>query len=595
MAQRLRGRSGRHTLARAGERGAGPPLPLRDRDAAERLLRDGAADPARLAALRRWAVEADLLGPRPQAVAPGLADALVRERIALRRLPVRSPGSVADEPETPGAEPPPPAPPPPGPTKTAELVVTVKDCDGEPVEEAEVTAGALGRMQTDANGIADYGRVRPGTYTITAEKVGHSTERSGPIEADRKADVSVPDGSRTRADLIQHPQCAHVCTWEGPTARWDHFGFDHKTDMVPRGSPTDAYWEPVPDHGTLSVPGDRMTRDGARWVSVAVGEEVALEITFDFKDTECLPCIPNTEFEVSPGSVAEVVTKKIGRRTAAFVIKGKAPGEATLRAHCDGHDIGWFHIWCENEAVIRIDVANLVTARAPASGYDLSALHYHFADIYRQAAMRIDMVDLGQIEVGTHPTVAAVEANGYPPTGTAGRFLDKSGSPRPYDSKVQVITALHAAANSRLAARTTGPLPRAGAYRLYWYVPTAGCSILGTVINIGSNVGFVFRADDGISRNSAAHEFGHCLGLRHPSDSSAGPQYPGHCIGSLGGTVPSWPATNTENAVAGRAPPRPGAHGNVMQNDPANLMGYWHDRPNRKPLRYLQWKAASRS
>jgi hypothetical protein len=32
-----------------------------------------------------------------------------------------------------------------------------------------------------------------------------------------------------------------------------------------------------------------------------------------------------------------------------------------------------------------------------------------------------------------------------------------------------------------------------------------------------------------------------------------------------------------------------------MANDPTNLMGYWSDRPNRKPLRYHQWKAASRS
>jgi hypothetical protein len=33
----------------------------------------------------------------------------------------------------------------------------------------------------------------------------------------------------------------------------------------------------------------------------------------------------------------------------------------------------------------------------------------------------------------------------------------------------------------------------------------------------------------------------------------------------------------------------------VLGNDPTNLMGYWSDRPNRKRLRYNQWKTISRS
>jgi hypothetical protein len=54
--------------------------------------------------------------------------------------------------------------------------------------------------------------------------------------------------------------------------------------------------------------------------------------------------------------------------------------------------------------------------------------------------------------------------------------------------------------------------------------------------------------------------------------------------------VPANPATNTEPSSASDT-----ASSTVMANDPTNLMGYWSDRPNRKPLRYHQWKAASRS
>lgn len=571
-----------------------------DRDDALAFLRMYLSDPAVLADLRRWAGDFSTLNPPVTDILERLATMIAAGDLALmtNRLLL---GSGSTHPEKPGVDKPDVPPPPPGPKPkpkdktTAELVVIVKDADGKPVKDATVTAGALGSMKTNESGIADYGKVKPGTYDVEAEKEGHSDKKKGKIREDKKKKVSVPDGSKTTVNLVQHPICASVSFFEGPTSRSKYFGFDHKTDM-PATDPG-HYWKPCPEHGDLTLPGDKMTRDGARWVSVAVGKEVQLEINFDFKHKECIPCISNSTFEVVPGSVAEVLTPKISSKKAVFKIKGKAVGEASLKVICDGHDIGWFHIWCQNEATIKLDVACLVTNRAPSTSYSMTALQAHFDDVFRQACIKIDMLDLGDIDLTGLSALAAIESTGYPASG-GGKFLSKSGTPRPYDSKGAVLNALNAAASGALAARTTAPLARAGAYRLYWYVPTVGCSILGTVLNIGSNRGFGFAADSSTARNSCAHEFGHSLNLRHPSDGNSTPQYAPHLLATLNAAVPAFPATNTEPASAAQAafvPTPKRASNNVLGNDPTNLMGYWSDRPNRKRLRYNQWKTISRS
>jgi hypothetical protein len=209
-------------------------------------------------------------------------------------------------------------------------------------------------------------------------------------------------------------------------------------------------------------------------------------------------------------------------------------------------------------------------------------------DIFRQAALKIDLFDLGTIDLSGDAALATIEANGYPPGG--GQFLRKAGTPQPYASKGLVLNALHAKASAALNARVAAPLPRANVFRIYWYVPTGGCSILGTVLNIGSKISFGFQPDTATARNSMAHEFGHSLNLRHPSDASGAAQFAAHNLATLNQAVPEWPATNTEPLSAADT-----ASGNVLANDPTNLMGYWDDRPNRKPLRYHQWTIASRS
>ena len=196
--------------------------------------------------------------------------------------------------------------------------------------------------KTNKKGIADYGEVEAGTHTIIAKKAGHAPTRNAP-EGESKKEATVTDGSKTTINLIQHPICSNVSFFEGSTTRANYFGFDHKTNRVVTPG-TDEYWLPTPPKGTLTLPSNKLTRDGGRWVSVAVDEETEVEIHFAFKTTDCIPCIANTTFEVKPSNIAEVVTTNINAKKATFKIKGKAEGEASLRVICDGNDIGWFKL-----------------------------------------------------------------------------------------------------------------------------------------------------------------------------------------------------------------------------------------------------------
>ena len=233
-----------------------------------------------------------------------------------------------------------------------ELVVIVKDADGNPVEGATVRARGWGEMKTNKDGIADFGKVYAGSGWVTAKKAGHARKRKKRVGWDFKKGVTVNDGAKTTVNLIQHPICANVSFFEGSTSgRTTYFGFDHKTNLVAAPG-TGEYWLPTPAHGSLSLPGNKETRDAARWVSAAVGKETEVEINYAFKSIECIPCITNSTFEVTPASIAEVVTKKVTAKKAKFKIKGKAEGEASLKVICDGNDIGWFHIWCKTEKKI---------------------------------------------------------------------------------------------------------------------------------------------------------------------------------------------------------------------------------------------------
>lgn len=376
--------------------------------------------------------------------------------------------------------------------------------------------------------------------------------------------------------------CPDVSFFEGSRTRAKYFGFDHKTNLA-RKKGVDEYWLPTPAHGTLSLPASRRKRDGARWVSVAVGKQTEVEIRFAFKGSESIPSIANCTYEVTPAGIATVVTKQITAKKAVFKIKGKTAGEASLKVMCCGDVIGWFHIWCRREATIKVDVVNLVTTRVSADALDLKALRAAFKDIFSQAVLKVDMLDLGEVDLSGDTDLATEESAWYSATGVLFEGLG-------FADIENVLNVLDAKASAALDARTSASLPRAGAYRIYRYVPAGGAEIAGSVINIGASPALSFMSDSADAHNSMAHEVGHSLGLRHPSDDESTGQYPKHLLSSRNRKTPAYAATNTEPATASAD-----AEENVMARDPTNLMGYWDDKANRKPIRYLQWKNCSRS
>lgn len=369
--------------------------------------------------------------------------------------------------------------------------------------------------------------------------------------------------------------CPDVATFEG--SKWGrntYFGFDDKTNLVARAG-QDEYW--IPPTATKALPGNREQRDGARWVSVGVGQETQVEIKFGGRYTNI--CLRNCTFEFSRTTIAEVTSPQPTASGVAFKIRGKAAGEASLKVMCDGKLRGYFHIWCAQRVTLELDVVGLKTGNTRAPSVTIANLRTVMNRVFSQALIRFSIRDLGQITLDSYMLGAHEWWN------SSGGTIEMSS---------RLLNRLHNMANSQLSKRTatsgTGLLPRSGAYRLYYYIPdpnnpNAG----GSVITVGQSPAFVFFDNAGSSDNSAAHEIGHALGLEHPVHNADRDQFPHHCLNTLNRTTTNQPATNTELAVpAGRRGK------NIMAADPRNLMGYWTTKTEREPLRYRQWKACKR-
>ncbi|MBT0956274.1 hypothetical protein IV417_02650 [Alphaproteobacteria bacterium KMM 3653] len=338
--------------------------------------------------------------------------------------------------------------------------------------------------------------------------------------------------------------CPDVASFEGSAgARSSYFGYDDKTNLVANVG-ADEYWIPPGDPKTL--PASKEERDGARWVSVGVGKETQLEINFDGSFT--LSCLANCTYEVDPATVAEVSSPQPTATGAVFKIKGKAAGEATLKVICDGQLRGYFYIWCAVPVVIPVDVASIVTPVSRSVAYVVADLEAYINEVFRQSLISVKLKDAGAINV----------------TPTATTYMNGAGA-----ADITHFTELDLLAQAG-ATMTSN-------YRLYYYVAkTAHSGGLGIVSGgLGaSGPGWAFFDYDlQASYNTMAHEFGHLINLSHPLHDFDKDEFPAFQLSNLSG--------------------------NVLNDDPWNLMGYQGPvasrGPNRKPLRYRQWKKCNRS
>ena len=352
--------------------------------------------------------------------------------------------------------------------------------------------------------------------------------------------------------------CPDCATFTRHDPRPSHFGFDDKTNLIVPGA--NPYW--MPPAAARTAPGDRMTRDGSNWLSVATGETTTCVISFE----GAAPCIPNCTVTVEPASVARVTSGALTAGGIAFTIRGEQAGDATVKVRCGGKDLGWVHVACRDLLTFRVGLC-LVNQRVtdedgaesltlPEPVMDVAAYQAFFDDAWRDAAVKVELVALP-----THflpPDTAILNGAFFAPDNSmAMDHVNAHWGDRILPMADQIHAAVSAANPALAHFLYLMPKPAAG----------GGSQLNGFARNITAEFAIFFNVNDG-THSTAAHEFGHMVGLRHPNDPNAAGQYPQHM-------------RDVTNA------------GNVIATDQLNLMGYGGPRPDRKRLRYLQWKAVS--
>lgn len=393
---------------------------------------------------------------------------------------------------------------------------------------------------------------------------------------------------------LEQKCCPDVATFEGSTGpRRSYYGFDDKTNAVRFTSKTE-YW--VPPTAEKSLPGDKETIDGARWVSVAKDLETQLEINFDGSFTA--GCLANCTYEIEPASIAEVVGAKPLASGVIFKIKGKEIGEASLKVMCEGKLRGYFHIWCALPARLTLNVVNIVSNRSRAAVHSIAELQKELRETFGQMMVYFRINDLGVIDISSGASGEGPEADLLDEyiEGIESAFYDPDGNFNYYQENLLAISQL---VNNKIRSDPDMKDIPEDSITLYYYTPEKiADGVIGSVINVGASPAFTFIDDPTMSYNTSAHELGHVLGLVHPSDTETlrgiarTAQYPPHHLDTLVLKTENMPATNTEPAV----PANEGGSGtNILASDPLNLMGYWIDFQQAKPLRYRQWKSCRRT
>ena len=267
-----------------------------------------------------------------------------------------------------------------------------------------------------------------------------------------------------------------------------------------------------------------------------------------------------------------MVSTVIAADRATFEIKGTAKGDATVVVRCGGKDIGWIHVACWDLQSYRVGMvrctqsvtsgtgaAAVTAAVLPSVAMNVANYQSFMDDAWRDAAVKVNLTALPDYEIPAATADMSAgngfwDANGV----MASPYFLSNASTAVYPTTDAIHTAV-AAANP-------------GYDKYILLIPEPGSRGSGSFINgfargIGGSYCAFFNINSG-TYSTAAHEFGHMVNLRHPNDSNGRAQYPPHLQMPSGGS-------------------------NVIPDDTLNLMGYGNPRPNRKRLRYLQWKAVS--
>jgi hypothetical protein len=361
--------------------------------------------------------------------------------------------------------------------------------------------------------------------------------------------------------------CPDMAEFRKHTDRQKYYGFDDKTDLV--AAPADAYITPPTKAKT--APTDRLTRDGAIWLSVEKGQQTTTKIHFDGAVT----CITNCTFEVTPASIASVITSTIAANGVDFTIQGDASGDCTVVVKCQGKDLGWVHVACRELVTFNVGICHVnqdvpaPPAPAPPAGTPapppvpptlalprptstMALFQELFDDAYRDAAVKVVLTSLPEHKIPTTTNLMNGNFFNAANTMTLTQFIAKE------TQIYAIMDAVHATVSAANPTQT---------YILYLMRPPVetGRNLNGFARNIPSNYGLFFNDDNGVY-STAAHEFGHCIGLRHTDDALGASQYVPHLVVQ-----------------------KPGPQSNVSLNDELNLMGYGSPRPQRRRLRYKQW------